>query len=139
MGEVDSLSSGETSSSESIEQGDADDDDDDGEAETSEASGDATFDPGKFDLVVPDLFDHGDERCQNIDYLFAIDNSASMADEHAHLGESIPACIAAIRGVVELAGAWGVSGSVCADDYGPIFEEAIAKIDSACDMVVPKR
>jgi hypothetical protein len=43
-----------------------------------------------------------------------------------------------LREFVTLAGEWGLIASVCADDYGPYFAEAISKIDNACDSFDPK-
>ncbi len=39
---------------------------------------------------------------------------------------------------VESWGSRGLWGSVCASDYGPFFEQAVALIDTACDEYVPE-
>lgn len=42
-----------------------------------------------------------------------------------------------LRRFFELAGDRGIAGSVCAEDFSPVFAEAIAKIDQACDDFIP--
>lgn len=43
-----------------------------------------------------------------------------------------------LRAFVESFGDRGVVGSVCADDYGPFFLDAVSDIDDACDEFIPE-
>ncbi len=43
-----------------------------------------------------------------------------------------------LREFVELWGDYGLAASVCADDFGPTFTQAVSVIDGACDQLPPK-
>ena len=63
---------------------------------------DETLDNQKFDLEIPDSSDNQLSGCQKVDFLFVVDNSASMADEQKHLVDSFPGFIAGIQETLDV-------------------------------------